>query len=194
MPLVHSRSDKAFKANVKTLMHEVGESPHVKSRAQALAIAYETKRRARAEGGGVFEGPIVSSVPGRTDKHPIDVAAGSYVLPSESISSLGENNTLAGLDKIKKIGAHGLKKLVHSAHGAKDIIRKHRASGGGTRSDGSPVPIVAAGGEHVLTPQEVAVIGDGDVTLGHRLLDNWVVQNRKKHIDVLKKLAPPAKD
>jgi hypothetical protein len=32
------------------------------------------------------------------------------------------------------------------------------------------------------------------VTLGHRLLDNWVVENRKNHVKTLQKLDPPAKD
>ena len=31
MPLIHSGSDAAFKTNTKTLMGEVGKSPHVKS-------------------------------------------------------------------------------------------------------------------------------------------------------------------
>jgi len=54
MPLQHSKSPAAFKSNVRTLMHEVGESPHVQSPKQALAIAYETQRRAgkkHARGG-----------------------------------------------------------------------------------------------------------------------------------------------
>lgn len=196
MPLIHSKSKGAFKANVKTLMGEVGESPHVKSRSQALAVAYSEKRRARAEGGQVFEGPIISSVPGRTDKHEMDVGSGSYVLPAESVSNLGENNTLAGLEKIKQLGPHGIRKMVHSAKGAGAIKAKHRASGGAINAPdtGRPVPVVTAGGEHVLSPQDVNVIGDGDVTLGHRLLDNWVLQNRKKHISVLQALKPPAKD
>jgi len=201
MPLVHSKSKPAFKKNVETLMGEVGKSPHVQSRAQALAIAYETKRRGRADGGGVFEGPIVSEVPGRTDEHPLDVAAGSYVLPSSHVASMGEDNTMAGMKHIRDIGAHGIRKLVHSAKGASDIIRKHRlkrAIGGSAKDDqpdvGHPVPIVAAGGEHVLSPDEVKIIGDGDVTLGHRLLDNWVVENRKNHVKVLERLDPPARD
>lgn len=51
MPLEHSKSPAAFKRNVSTLMHEVGKSPHVQSRDQALAIAYAVKRRGRARGG-----------------------------------------------------------------------------------------------------------------------------------------------
>jgi hypothetical protein len=49
MPLIHSASKKARQKNVKTLMHEVGESPHVQSRKQAIAIAYSEQRRAAAK-------------------------------------------------------------------------------------------------------------------------------------------------
>lgn len=47
MPLIKSKSKSAFKKNVSKLMHEVGKSPHVKTRAQALAIAYDQKRRGK---------------------------------------------------------------------------------------------------------------------------------------------------
>lgn len=192
MPLVKSGSMRAFKENVK---REISAG---KPRDQALAIAYDVKRRNRSAGGEVFGGPIVSDVPGRTDHHPMTVAAGSYVLPSENVSSLGENNTLAGLAKLKKIGAPGIRKMVHAAPGAGSVIGKHRRRAAGGRTPqaqtGQPIEINAAGGEHVMTPEEVAVVGDGDVLLGHALLDNWVMQNRKNHIDTLRRLPPPAKD
>lgn len=173
-----------------------GKGEHGKHR--ALKIAYENKRRARADGGGVFHGPIVSEVPGRTDRHNMDVAAGSYVIPAESVSHLGQNNTLAGLKHLKDIGPHGIRKLAHAAKGAHEIIRKHRlkrALGGSAGDDtGHPIGVVTAGGEHVLSPEDVKIIGDGDVTLGHRLMDNWILQNRKDHIKTLSKLDGPSKD
>lgn len=49
MPLIHSASKSARQKNIKTLMHEVGESPHVQSRAQAVAIGYSEQRRAAAK-------------------------------------------------------------------------------------------------------------------------------------------------
>lgn len=190
MPLIKSKSPEAFKTNVKTLMDDVGKSPHVQSKDQALAIAYATKARARADGGGVHIGPISSTVPGRTDDHPIDVAAGSYVLPAECVSNLGENNTNAGMVK-----------LHHVMSGGPDAIRRffsatpNRASGGrSTGGIGTPVPINAAGGEFVIPPKMVSVIGGGDVKRGHAILDAWVMKRRKNHIKTLQGLAPPAKD
>ena len=47
MPLIHSKSDSAFKANVRSLMHDIGKSPHVKDQKQALAIAYAKKAEGR---------------------------------------------------------------------------------------------------------------------------------------------------
>jgi hypothetical protein len=56
MPLVSGSSPGAFKQNVRTLMGEVGKSPHVQSRQQALAIAYSKQRAGRADGGSVYYG------------------------------------------------------------------------------------------------------------------------------------------
>ena len=40
MPLKKGSSKKTISSNIKTLMHEIGKSPHVKNRKQAIAIAY----------------------------------------------------------------------------------------------------------------------------------------------------------
>jgi hypothetical protein len=55
MPLVSGSSPEAFRQNVSTLMGEIGKSPHVQSREQALAIAYAKQRRGRQEGGDVAD-------------------------------------------------------------------------------------------------------------------------------------------
>lgn len=191
MPLIKSSSPGAFKTNVKTLMGDVGKSPHVQSRAQALAIAYSEKRRARAEGGGVHIGPISSTVPGRTDDHPIDVAAGSYVLPAECVSNLGENNTNAGMVKLHQV-MNSSPEAIRRFFEAKPSTR---ASGGRSPDGiGQPVPINAAGGEFVIPPKIVEIVGRGDVKRGHAILDAWVLKRRKIHIKTLSGLAPPAKD
>ena len=191
MPLDKSGTKQGFEKNVKTLMGEVGMSPHVQSQKQALAIAYATKRRARAEGGKVHIGPINSTVPGRTDHHPLDVASGSYVVPAECVSNLGENNTNAGMVKLHEV-LKGTPESIRKFFNAKPP--KGRASGGRSEHTGTPVPINAAGGEFVIPPHIIHIIGYGDIKHGHEILDKWVMSKRKEHIKTLKGLAPPAKD
>jgi hypothetical protein len=48
-----------------------------------------------------FAGPLHSSVPGRTDRIGLDVKAGSYVMPADSVSIMGESNTKAGFNAVK---------------------------------------------------------------------------------------------
>jgi hypothetical protein len=55
MPLEHSSSPAALHRNMHTLFGDIGKSPHVQSRKQAIAIALETQRRgARDDGGSVW--------------------------------------------------------------------------------------------------------------------------------------------
>ena len=211
MPLDKSGGKGAFKRNVSTLMDEVGKSSHVGSPSQALAIAYDIKRRGKASGGAAatprslyksstHAGPINSVVPGRTDNHAMDVAPGSYVVPSETVSHLGENNTSAGMSVLGqmfgKSGPYGMGKTPSIKRGAgvpkPPGMKKMRADGGEV-SDDAPVPIMAAGGEFVIPPEIVAEIGGGDVDRGHKVLDKWIMGLRQDHIRTLKKLPPPAK-
>ena len=58
-----------------------------------------------------------------------------------------------------------------------------------------PVEIVAAGGEYVITPENVANrIGGGDVDAGHKNLDEFVKDYRAKTIQTLSKLPGPKRD
>lgn len=65
-----------------------------------------------------------------------------------------------------------------------------KASGGAT--DG--VPIVAAGGEYVIPPEDVVHIGGGDLDHGHKVLDAFVKKMRQKTIKTLQNLPGPKKD
>jgi hypothetical protein len=51
MPLVHGSSQADISENIRRLSHEIGKSPHVQSRAQAIAIAESQARRGRSVGG-----------------------------------------------------------------------------------------------------------------------------------------------
>lgn len=142
--------------------------------ASAMDIARRVKR---AKGGGVHIGPIDSDVPGRTDKHEMNVEAGSYVLPSETISHLGENNTEAGYAVAKKMFPDS----------GRRAVKLKRAKGGA-------VPVITAGGEFIISPKDVARVGGGDLEHGHAILDRFVMEQRKKHIETLKGLDGPAQD
>jgi hypothetical protein len=225
MPLVKSKSKKAFKANVRTLMNEIGKSPHVQSRRQALAIAYSVKRRGKANGGPNLlsrnpmesmvlrgssyglrhEGMINSSIPGRTDKLPMNVKSGSYILPADIPSALGQGNTMAGGEILKKMfssGPYGLPtpKIGGGRGGFGRMfsmprmpISKTRGFQAGGDTGDDHVPIIAAGGEFIIHPDVVRDIGHGNINAGHKVLDKFVLQVRKKNIKTLQGLKPPKK-
>ncbi len=215
MPLIHSGSPEALHENMRTLMHDVGKSPHVQSRKQAIAIALSNARRyGRAAGGGVpspfgermaarqiyHEGFLHSNVPGRTDKLPITVAGGSYVVPSQHLAAIGQDNSLAGasiLDRMFKMGPYGTGKTgLHSAKAqaprlSLKVSGQHLASGG--VPEGEPIDIIAAGGEYVIPPQAI-IDRFGSLEAGHKALDEWITSTRPKHAKTIAKLAPPRKD
>ena len=138
----------------------------------------------RANGGKVHVGPIRTKHPGRTDTVPMKVADGSYVLPSETISHLGQNNSEAGLRVADSL---------FGANGSFTNDAAPRARGGKTES-GKPIDCITAGGEYVIGPEKVKAIGRGDIDLGHKILDKFVLNQRKAHIHALSSLDPPARD
>ena len=293
MPLIHSSSDAARNQNIRTLMHDVGKSPHVSSPEQAIAIAYSNQRRSRADGGGNFGdyqstniedrrgededtkdhnimlnmmtapqqnrdylagphpdmsgdpmadaagynhvgggtlgdvplprprpkhragggqapwyvrnearsmahvGPIRSSVPGRTDHISMSVPNGSYVIPAQAVSHIGQSNTEAGfsvLGRMFKSGPFGVgqSKIGHG-HLPSAPKPPHFADGGDAEGDDT-VPIQAAGGEFVVHPDDVRAVGGGTLDHGHRVLDAWIIKLKKDHAKTIEKLPGPAKD
>jgi hypothetical protein len=71
-------------------------------------------------------------------------------------------------------------------------LREHHYAVGGSVEDGEQgVPVAVAGGEHVISPQEVAWAGMGDMDAGHKALDDFVLRQRKLLIKTLKKLPGP---
>lgn len=176
MPLEHGSSRAVVGRNIA----EMEASGH--PRDQSIAAALRTARSGYQRGGTVHAGPLLSSVAGRTDHLPIDVAAGSYVVPSDVVSGLGEGNTLAGtkiLQRMFTTGPYGL------PLGRTVTRRKPRFATGG------PVPIVAAGGEYVIPPEVVERIGSGDMKRGHDILDAWIKKERAHTVKTLRKLPGP---
>ena len=145
-------------------------------------------------------GLIHAYSPGRTDTLNMEPLAGSYIFPADVISGLGEGNTLAGasaMDRMLSSGPHGIP-MPRGEHGrgppapprAPSI--QYESAGGAPEGQGR-VPIVAAGGEYKVSPQQVAAIGGGDLKRGHDILDRFVLEIRQRTIKDMKKLPPPKK-
>jgi hypothetical protein len=189
MPLKQGRSPSVISKNVSEMMH----AGHPQR--QAVAAALNTARQAAERGGRqknpkVFHGPLKAAIPGRTDRMPIHVASGSYVLPADCVSSLGENNTDAGFEVVKKMIEDA------KSRGGRvgfDLKQKYGINGPYHEPTGV-VPCVVAGGEYILSPEEVRAFGDGDLDEGHKVLDAFVKKQRQKHIKTLRKLPGPARD
>ena len=169
-------------------------------------------------GSGLFK----SLGAGRTDIHNRVVPPGGYVVPADVVSGLAEGNTMAGSAVIDRMmhaepagvkantGPNGMKldrtgrrgdfpraAAVHAPRGINNDAEEQKRGGlaGGKKSrahDTKPVPVVVAGGEHYISPEDI-VAKFGDLDRGHKILDAWVVARREKNIKELKKLPGPKK-
>jgi len=143
--------------------------------------------------GKLHVGPIHSSVAGRTDHLPMHVPSGSYVIPADIISAMGEGNTMAGFKHMRRVFGgepYGQSGSPYGQGAGPYGEPVARAAGG----DVEGVPIVAAGGEYVLSPEQVRMAGQGDLDLGHKVLDHFVKSMRAKTVRTLEKLPGPKKD
>lgn len=138
-------------------------------------------------------GPIHSSVAGRTDHLPMRVPSGSYVIPADVVSAQGQGNTLAGFHAMRRTFGgtpYGGGSAPYGQSGGPYGEPIGKAAGGEVDEG---VPIVAAGGEIVLSPEQVRWAGNGDMDMGHRVLDEFVKRSRAKLVTTLKKLPGPAR-
>ena len=229
MPLSKGHSQKTIGHNISEMI----AAGHPKD--QAIAAALNTARKGRDFGGAtsvqtvasaqkpqavssyprpklsphLHVGPIHSNVAGRTDHLPVHVPSGSYVIPADIVSSMGEGNTMSGFKQIRRMfsgvpyaggsapyGRSGIPYAGGSApYGQSGGPYNHQVAlkaNGGEVDNG--VPVVVAGGEYVIAPHEVAWAGDGDMDAGHKALDDFVTGMRAKTIKTLKSLPGPKKD
>jgi len=236
MPLKKGKSQKTISGNISEMMR--AGHPQKQAIAAALDTARKTRALGgqgyeveTTTAGGLFQprkkekkplspavkapvtklhtGPIHSHVAGRTDHLPMHVPSGSYVIPADIVSAMGEGNTMAGFKQMKIIfggmpyggkgdipyGSPTSIQTSGTPYGGKGgpygaEMPSMKAAGG----EAEAVPIVAAGGEYVVSPEQVRMVGEGDLELGHRVLDEFVKSYRKKTIQTLQKLPGPKKD
>lgn len=90
--------------------------------------------------GGLIDSPV----PGRTDKLALKVKSGTYIIPADIVSGLGEGNTKAGtaaLDRLFRLGPYGAESRrvatpnVNYGHPLRPITHMHRAVGGRAKAE-----------------------------------------------------------
>lgn len=221
MPLKRGSSQKTISSNISELI----SSGRPQKQAVAIALS-ESRRSAKADGGmqmgttttttgpvpyfggapedvnkKIHVGAIHSSVAGRTDHLPVHVWSGSYVIPADIISSMGEGNTMAGFKVAKQIferpdymkGMPGTPSFGGNI-GSQALPEMPKKAEGGEVGDQDAVPVVLAGGEYVIHPEDVKNLGRGDLNRGHAILDKFVKFMRQKAVQTLKNLPGPKKD
>lgn len=187
---------------------------------------------------------INSTVPGRTDRIPMRARVGSFVIPADVVSGLGEGNTMAGAKmwgQLLSASVAGKAPAIKAgrAPSVSAGLRGGRMTGPGSRvpapprpiiappqkvpfenlpvrSQGLPhgfadggymghnggppmddmdddtTPIVTAGGEMIVDPEVVMMMGDGDPDTGTQILRKSVDGIRKQMMEFHKKLPSPS--
>lgn len=174
----------------------------------SMADPWWTKQEAYgADKGGGF---LAGTSGGRQDKIETTAPGGAYVLPADIISGLGEGNSLAGariMQEALGTGPHGTP-LPRGARGRgpprppREAPASYGNAGYGSQyaKGGSTgeTPVALSHGEFVLTAQQAIAlaekVSDGvklTYNQAKRVLDKWVVHERRRHVDQLKKLEPP---
>lgn len=159
-------------------------------------MASWTTKREASDSVPHTSGLFKSDVPGRTDRLDSLVPAGSYVIPADVVSGLGEGNTMAGsnvLDKMFHTDPYGIQSQpmhrgvgIPATPGVPKNVSAHFAKGGHT-----PTRIIAAGGEYLVNPDAVKKLGGGDINKGHKILDHFVLHARKQTVKQTSKLPGP---
>jgi hypothetical protein len=127
-------------------------------------------------------GLVHSASPGRADLVGAKLRRGSYVLPADVVSGLGQGNTMAGA----KLLQSSLPEAAEMAsRGAID-----RAMGGMAEPE-DELEVRLSGGEFLVGPEQVLAIGEGDVEAGAAALDQLVHAVRGSTRAELARMPPP---
>jgi hypothetical protein len=158
---------------------------------------------------------INSHVPGRVDRIPMRARTGSYVMPADVVSGLGQGNTHAGARMwgqaiSHSIGPMGIQNAIKARTMKTPSLRMPSpglnpktgigkgafvgfADGGGVNDNGEYTPIITAGGELIIDPEIVEALGGGDAEAGKKMLANSTMHVRRQTVKHLKDLPGPVK-
>ena len=115
------------------------------------------------------EGLIRGRTPGRADKVHIQVIDGSYVVPADCVSGLGDGNTEAGASRLHTL-------FVVEGDLPQPIV---------------VVDVKVAAGEWVCRPDRLIIKFKGTLAEALDRMDEWVIEQRREHIKALTELPPP---
>jgi hypothetical protein len=116
------------------------------------------------------EGLVDSATPGRADLLHVRVRRGSYVIPADVVSGVGQGNTDAGVRILEsRLSSGELPGLARGGLAAADLVE-----------------VRLSGGEYVLNPETVEVLGQGHHEAGAKRLDGFIARVREH---VMKKAA-----
>jgi hypothetical protein len=147
-------------------------------------------------------GFLHSAVPGRTDLIHAAPPIGAFVIPADIVSGIAQGNSNAGAFMLQNVFGKPMRAV--SRFGGMPAppprftepiqgpaAKRGGRTGKGHPHEGEPTPILAAGGEFIVSPEGVRKVGGGDLTQGHDALDAWVVSKRKEIAKEMLKLPGP---
>lgn len=163
---------------------------------QAVPSWSRQQERSEVSGPGA-SGFLHGATPGRADQILTTAPAGAYVIPADVVSGLGEGNSLAGakvMDRIIRSGPHGTPMpRGGGSRGLPHAPAPLPAAKGGEIEGPNQTPVALSHGEFVVEPHHVAHWGSGDMKLGHKIFDDFVVKMREHIIGQMKKLPGPVR-
>jgi hypothetical protein len=140
--------------------------------------------------------PVPSS--GRADTVTAAIPAESFIVPADIVSALGDGNTEAGarvMDGVVGKQAQSARPAGAGAQ-AQPVPIPGRKDGGKApppQDPGKMVMIRISGGEYAILPNDVARVGGGDISHGHKVLAEFIKKVRTNYAKKIKSLPGPRK-
>lgn len=204
--IISSMADSAPEDALAAFAEFAKKGGAIEKRAEGGDVDSLSNMLMRRESGETFHpsGLLNSAGPGRTDTINTNVPSGAYVVPADVTSGIGEGNSIAGsaiIDRMFSSQPHGIQaRPIRRGEGAPHppssrpdapptgvqpgpTVNTAAINGAGAYAKGGDVgektPVVVAGGEHVISPQQI-IAKFGSLKKGHAILDHWVVGMRQK--------------